>query len=251
MGKGKILVVEDNIITAKHIGNTLKKFGYEITDLVDSLEAVERSVVKNEPDLVILDINLGSNIDGIQIAQILRSEFDLPYLFLTSYNDEKTINGIIKAQPMGYVVKPFNPIDLNAVVELALYKSKHTNTSSSTKSLKSADHNSEEHNDLKDYIFVKNGRNIDRVFIPDVEFIEADGRYTYIHYKGQKKISNASLKVLKEKLEERHFVQTHRSFIVNLTKVETIALHHIHIGKHEVPVGKTYRNELLKGLDVI
>ena len=244
MEKYKILVVEDNIITAKHIGNTLKKFGYEVTDLVDSLRGVQHSIIANRPNLVVLDINLGNKIDGIQIAEILKNEFQIPFLFLTSYNDEQTINRIIKVQPLGYIVKPFNPIDLNAVVELALFKIRSNSIDGGHEVVQKG-------NDLNDFIFIKNGRNIDRIPIDQINFIEADGRYTYIHYDNKKKISNASLKVLNDKLKGKHFVQTHRSYIVNLTKVETISLSYLHIGENEIPVGKTYRNDLMGILDVI
>ena len=247
MEKHKILVVEDNIITAKHIGNTLKKFGYEVTDLVDSFEGVQKSIINTPPDLVMLDINLGNQIDGVQIAETLKNEYQIPFLFLTSYNDEKTINRIIKVQPLGYIVKPFNPMDLNTVLELALFKIR------SRASLPNATQTStiKKDNELNDFIFIKNGRTIDRIPIEHIEFIEADGRYTYIHFQNQKKISNASLKMLNEKLGGKHFIQTHRSFIVNLTKVETISFNHLHIGKHEIPVGKTFRNDLLELLDII
>lgn len=247
MEKHKLLVVEDNIITAKHISNTLQKFGYAVTGMVDSLKDVQSSVISSRPDLVILDINLGNDIDGIQIAEILKNDFQIPFLFLTSYNDERTINRIIKVQPLGYIVKPFNPIDLNTVVELALYKIRSNVVTPIISEPPSAKRDIE----LDDFIFIKNGRNIERIPIEEIKFVEADGRYTYIYYNDKKKISNASLKVLNDKLSGKHFIQTHRSYIVNLTKVETISLSHLHIGEHEIPVGKTHRNELLGMLDII
>ncbi|MDH5399784.1 MAG: response regulator [Cyclobacteriaceae bacterium] len=249
MKKHKLLIVEDNIITAKHISNTLQKFGYEVTGMTNSIESTEKSIISNRPDLVILDINLGRDIDGIHIAEILNRDFSLPYLFLTSYNDEKTINRIIKVQPLGYIVKPFNPVDLNTVIELALYKVR--TAISKTDTPPPSNNLPANPTDLNEFLFVKNGRNIDRVPITQIEFISADGRYTYIYYDNHKKISNASLKTLKEKLKGRPFVQTHKSYIVNLSKVETIALSYLHIGEHEVPVSKNFRSGLLDVLDVI
>lgn len=247
MSKHKLLIVEDNIITAKHIANTLTKFGYEVTGIANSFETAQKSIVKNRPDLVILDINLGQDIDGIHIGEIFNREYSLSFLFLTSYNDENTINRIIKAQPLGYIVKPFNPVDLNTVIELALYKVRASDKPVSLIPGAISSNTSE----LADFLFVKNGRNIDRVAIAQISFIEADGRYTYIHYDKQKKISNASLKTLKEKLSNRHFVQTHKSYIVNLAMVETIAINHLHIGAYEIPVSKNFRSDLIQILDVI
>ena len=243
----KILVVEDNIITAKYIANTLKKADYEVTGTVDNAEDVLKSISENKPDLAILDINLGTEIDGITIAHTIRKEHQVPFIFLTSYNDEATINRIIEAQPLGYIVKPMNPYDFNRVVELALFKIKNEGRST----LPESEQNASDTAQLKDFIFIKNSKNIERVSIPSIDYVEADGRYTYLHYNGQKKISNASLKVLTEKLRGHAFIQIHRSFIVNLNKIETISQSTIRVNNTEIPVGRTYRNDLLDLLDVI
>ena len=249
MGRNKILIVEDNIITAKHISSALKKFGYEITDLANSLESATKSIIRATPDLVILDINLGREIDGIQIAEVLEREYEIGFIFLTSYNDEETINRIIKLNPLGYIIKPFNPIDLNSVVELALFKLRTRKTVAEQPPQDKAESTSPEAMD--EYLFVKNGRQIDRIPIKDIDFVQADGRYTFIHLSGVKKISNTPLKFLLEKLSGAHFVQTHKSFIVNLAKVDTITLNHLFIGDFEIPISKNYRGDLLSGLDIV
>ena len=249
MDKKKILVVEDNIITAKHISNSIKKFGYEVTDMANSVDTVIKSIIKDTPDLVILDINLGQEVDGIQIADLLEKEYGIAFIFLTSYNDEQTINRILKLNPLGYIIKPFNPPDLKAVIDLALYKIKSSSKAGATTDQKE-DINAQS-DLLSDYLFVKNGRNIDRIQIKDIDFVQADGRYTYIHSNGTKKISNTPLKTLLEKLEHSRFIRTHKSFLVNLTKVDTITLNYLVIGDYDIPISKNYRSDLLAGLDIV
>lgn len=249
MDKKKILVVEDNIITAKHISNSLKKFGYEVTDMVNSADAALKSIVKNTPDLALLDINLGREVDGIQIADTLEKEYGVPFIFLTSYNDEETINRILKLNPLGYIIKPFNPVDLKAVIELAIFKTKSQKRI--VNKPESKENSSSQPDVLADYLFVKNGRNIDRIPIKDIDYVQADGRYTYIHCNGSKKISNTPLKSLLEKLSDSHFVRTHKSFMVNLTKVDTITLTYLLIDNNEVPISKNYRSDLLAGMDIV
>ena len=249
MDKKKILVVEDNIITAKHIANSLKKFGYEVTGMVNSADAVLKSIVKNTPDLAILDINLGRDVDGIQIANLLEKEYGVAFIFLTSYNDEETINRILKLNPLGYIIKPFNPVDLKSVIELALFK---LNSSKKTVNVSTSEEQISTHtNELDEYLFVKNGRNIDRIPIKDIDFVQADGRYTYIHCNGNKKISNTPLKSLLEKLSDSNFVRTHKSYLVNLTKVDTITLNYLLIGDYEIAISKNYRSDLLAGLEIV
>lgn len=241
--KNKILIVEDNIITAKHISNSIKKFGFQVTDLVNSLEGVQKSIVKSIPDLVILDINLGKDIDGIHIAEILEKEFGLSFIFLTSYNDENTINRIIKLNPLGYIIKPFNPVDLNAVIELAMFKINNKNVQ-----LKET---AKDQNSLENVLFVKNGRKIERVLIPEIEYIQADGRYTYIVLSSSKKICSTPLKILKEKLSEAFFVQIHKSYLVNINKINTITLNYLVIGEREIPISKNFRSDLLSFLNMV
>jgi DNA-binding LytR/AlgR family response regulator len=243
--KQNILIVEDNIITAKHIANSLKKFGYQIVAMVNSLEGVQKEIAKNIPDLVILDINLGRDIDGINIAEILEKEFQIPFIFLTSYNDEGTINRIIKLKPLGYIIKPFNPIDLNAVVELALAKIK------SQFSLNKSSNGKINKENLDNFFFIKNGKKIDKVEIDNIDFIKVEGRYTYIYSQGGKKICNSNLKTLKERLDSAYFIQTHKSYIANLTKVNTITFNNLLIGSYEIPISKNYRSGLISLLNLI
>lgn len=245
--KHNILIVEDNIITAKHIANSLKKFGYQISAMVNSFESVQKELAKNIPDLVILDINLGRDIDGINIAEILEKEFQIPFIFLTSYNDESTINRIIKLKPLGYIIKPFNPVDLNAVVGLAMAKivsMKRLNT------MKSQEPHLKKES-IDDFFFIKNGRKIEKVAINEIDFIKVEGRYTYIYSNGSKKICNSNLKSLKERLDETNFIQTHKSYIINLTKVDTITYNSIIIESFELPVSKNYRTALITKLKLV
>ena len=241
----KILVVEDNIITAKHISNSLINFGYVVTGQVNSIEGVKKNIINSTPDLVILDINLGREIDGIQIAEMLEKEFGIAFIFLTSYNDEKTINRILKLRPLGYIIKPFNPKDLKYVIEIALFKI-NSNLANHTKKPIEIDASN-----LDEFLFVKNGKNIDRIPICNIEFIHADGRYTYIHCEKEKKISNTPLKLLREKLSKSHFVQIHKSYIVNLTKVDTITYSYLLIRDIEIPISKNFKGDLIGGLDIV
>jgi len=241
----KILVVEDNIITAKHISNSLINFGYVVTGQVNSIEGVKKNIINSTPDLVILDINLGREIDGIQIAEMLEKEFGIAFIFLTSYNDEKTINRILKLRPLGYIIKPFNPKDLKYVIEIALFKINSNLANHTKKPIEIGASN------LDEFLFVKNGKNIDRIPICNIEFIHADGRYTYIHCEKEKKISNTPLKLLREKLSKSHFVQIHKSYIVNLTKVDTITYSYLLIRDIEIPISKNFKGDLIGGLDIV
>lgn len=123
MSANKILVVEDEVITARVISEELTALGYMVTDTVTSDEAALTSVSQNAPDLVLMDIILrGSPQDGIAIATILRKEFKIPVIYITAHTDEATLNRAKISEPFGFLVKPFDERDLRVVIEIAMYK---------------------------------------------------------------------------------------------------------------------------------
>lgn len=122
MYKTKILVVEDEAIVALEIKKALESFGYEVTDTVDNLEDVEKNIISNKPDLILLDINLGKSIDGIDIANEINKTAQIPFIFITAFSDENTITRAIKTNPVSYIIKPFKREELKSNIMLALYK---------------------------------------------------------------------------------------------------------------------------------
>lgn len=122
MTKIKIIVVEDEVIVAKDIQKTLIKLGYDVPAIANSAQSAFEKIDEYDPDLIFCDIKLKGEKDGIDIAQKLHEEYLIPVIFLTSYADKATLSRAKVAEPYGYIVKPFNEIDLQTTVEIALYK---------------------------------------------------------------------------------------------------------------------------------
>lgn len=120
MSKFRILIVEDEPVIAENISMYLDNNDFEVSAIAyDNLEAREQ-LHHNTPDAAILDINLGSDEDGIDIARHINDHFQLPYLFLTSYSDRDTLEKAKNVKPSGYIVKPFNEKTLLASLEIAI-----------------------------------------------------------------------------------------------------------------------------------
>ncbi|MEO5570006.1 MAG: response regulator [Bacteroidia bacterium] len=124
MKKTKILVVEDENIVAKDIQNTLIRLGYDVPATASSAVIAFDKLDEVKPDLVFLDIRLKGDMDGIQIAERIKTEYDLPVIFLTSYADKTTVERAKLTEPYGYLIKPFNEADLLSTVEMALHNFK-------------------------------------------------------------------------------------------------------------------------------
>lgn len=117
----QILVVEDERIIAKDIQNRLKRLGYFVPGVVSSGEEGLKAADLMRPDLALIDIRLKGTIDGIELAQQLRDRFEIPVVFLTAYADGPTVERAKKAEPFGYLIKPFDERELQTTIEMALY----------------------------------------------------------------------------------------------------------------------------------
>jgi PAS domain S-box-containing protein len=122
MDKTKIIVVEDEVIVAKDIQQTLIKLGYDVPATASNHAAALDRIEENRPDLIFMDIKLKGETDGVEIAGEIKDKYDIPVIFLTSFVDKTTLDRAKITEPYGYIVKPFNETDLRTAVELALYK---------------------------------------------------------------------------------------------------------------------------------
>ncbi len=117
-----ILIVEDESIIAADIHRMLVSFGYAVAEPVASAGEALRAVAANRPALVLMDIRLRGELDGIDTAAILKRRWSIPVVYLTSHSDEATLARAKQTAPYGYVIKPYEEHDLRAAIEIALSK---------------------------------------------------------------------------------------------------------------------------------
>ncbi|MFO8064789.1 MAG: response regulator, partial [Spirochaetia bacterium] len=123
MQNERILVVEDEKIISLDLQRRLQKFGYQVVGLcATGNEAIEKTR-EHVPDIILMDIMLGGEIDGIEAAKQIKDELGIPIIFLTAFADEKTLERAKEAEPYGYVLKPFKERELYTTIDIALYKS--------------------------------------------------------------------------------------------------------------------------------
>ena len=119
MTKGQILVVEDQAIAAKSIESNVDKLGYAVVGRASSGDEAVRLVGETQPDLVLMDIKLQGDADGIAAAEQIRTRYHIPVIYLTAHADEETLDRAKITQPFGYVLKPFELRDLHVAIEMA------------------------------------------------------------------------------------------------------------------------------------
>ncbi|MEM6772064.1 MAG: response regulator transcription factor [Bacteroidota bacterium] len=117
-----VLIVEDETLVALEIERTLRKLGYRIAGKARNGDVALDMLATRQPDIALLDINIKGSRNGIDLARIIRSNYDFPFVFLTAFSDRSTLAELKNTVPYGYIVKPFNQADLLTNIELALHK---------------------------------------------------------------------------------------------------------------------------------
>ncbi|MCB0704716.1 MAG: response regulator transcription factor [Saprospiraceae bacterium] len=121
MYKPRVIIVEDEPIIVEDLRNVLEDLGYSIAGTAYSSQDALQVLETTEADIILLDIELNSPIDGVAIANIIRKQYHLPFVYLTSFADQQTIERVSRTQPYGYILKPFSEKELRACLEIALY----------------------------------------------------------------------------------------------------------------------------------
>jgi len=127
LSKTRILVVEDEFIIARAIENSLEMMGYSVIDVVSSGKRAIEKTESKKPDLILMDIKLQGEMDGIEAACQIRSRFNVPVIFLTAYSDEYLKERANKTDPVGYIIKPFKNQALKSAIDTWLMSVKKEN----------------------------------------------------------------------------------------------------------------------------
>ncbi len=122
MQKIKVLIVEDDEVTALNMQMSLEKQGYNVVSTADTIMKAQSKIKIYMPEIVIIDISLQSSDDGIELANYINKNVRLPFIFLTSHSKNTVIDLAKKSAPYGYIVKPFNPINLHTAIQIAMEK---------------------------------------------------------------------------------------------------------------------------------
>jgi two-component system, response regulator PdtaR len=120
--KPKILIAENEKIIAIDIKNILHRIGCDVLEIVSSGEEVLRKVKEEKPDLILMDISLDGALDGIETAEALSANYDIPVIYLTAFNDRETLQRARITEPYGYLVKPFDSREIEIAIDMAFIK---------------------------------------------------------------------------------------------------------------------------------
>lgn len=235
-----ILIVEDEMIIAANISLQLTHLGYEVTGIIPRAEEVLPHIRLHVPDILLLDINLKGDEDGIQLAHLIQKEFKIPIIYLTANSDEAHFERAKETNPYAFISKPFKKLDLQRAIELTIIRIQNENETE-----KSIPIDNDVPFVLSDCIFVRSHNKMVKVCLNDILYIEAERNYCKIHCKDKEHLLVTTLKDLEEKLTSNNLLRIHRSFIVNLSHIDEIAMSHVVIAKKAIPLSTELKKQLL------
>ena len=245
-----ILVTEDESIVRKDIEQTLEKIGYNVVATADNGEDAIDLAVRHRPDVVLMDIMLKGDMNGIAAAEEIKRTLDVPIIFLTAYADRSTLGEAKLAEPHGYILKPFKDVDLQTSIEMALHKfAKEQEARLENEFLR----NMAEHKETAEYLFVKNRSRLMKIDYDELLFIEALKAYVVVHTPEQSFTIHSTMKDVENKLNERRFMRVHRSYIVNLDAIHSIKYSMIQVKgmEKEIPIGGSYKDILASRINLL
>ncbi|MBL4861972.1 MAG: response regulator [Crocinitomicaceae bacterium] len=252
MPKINVLVVEDESIVSKDIQHSLKKLGYNVVGASATGEKAIELAGSERPDIVLMDIMLKGEMNGIEAANRIKEEYAIPIIFLTAYADESTLSKAKITEPYGYILKPFKEIDLHTTIEMAIYKhGKEREVVKERDFLFSIVESKEGAN--SDFIFVKSNSRLVKLKNDEIFYIEALKDYVVIHTTDTRYTIHSTMKDIDAKMGDEEFIRVHRSYIVRLDKIATIEYPNLTLEKigKVIPIGGSYREDLNKKIKTV
>lgn len=238
----KILIVEDEMIIGANISLQLSKLGYDVTGIVSRGEEALTHVRQSKPDIVLMDIQLKGELDGIETVNQMHLESEIPIIYLTANADDENFERAKSTNPFAFISKPFKKLDLQHAIELTMDRLERDQTD------KIEDVSYKSPFVQSDSIYVRRNEKMIKILINDIYYFEADRNYCKIFSKSKECLVVMTLKEINDRLPPEHFLRIHRSFIINLSHVDEVAGTHVVIGKKAIPLSKTLRKELLNRL---
>ncbi|NBC24393.1 MAG: response regulator [Bacteroidetes bacterium] len=250
MAKTNVLVVEDESIVSKDIQHSLKKLDYNVIGSSSTGEKAIELALELKPDIVLMDIMLKGEMTGIEAADKIREELQIPIVYLTAYADEATLAKAKITEPYGYILKPFKEIDIHTSLEMALYK--HSKESEMRKE-RDMLYSLVENKESRDFIFVKSNSRLVKLKTEDLYFVEALKDYVVLNTLNSRYTIHSTMKDIEKKLPQEEFVRVHRSFIVRLDKIAAIEQPNLVLenDKKVIPIGGSYKDNLSKRINLV
>jgi len=232
----KVLIVEDETVIRFNLELLVDELEHTVVASVDTVDDAMKLLQQEDVDLVFLDINVNNQLDGIDLAHHINLHHQIPFIYITSNSDPKTVERAKLTQPAAFLVKPFDRDDIFTAIEIGV---------SNYKSRKVQDTGRKQ----KEYIIVKDHGFQRKVKISEILYLSADHIYVTVNLVSKKRyLVRDSFTHFLDTLPP-NFLRVHKSYAVNLDYVEAVNATTLIVAEQELPIGRTYKEKLLQSFE--
>lgn len=226
----KIVIIEDEPDLASNIAELIALLGYCVSGIFDNSKSCLAFLSENQADLVILDILIKGEDNGIELGKMIKDEFNIPILFCSAYTDERLLQEVKTVNPQGYIVKPFTRDILKTNIFLALNDKFAAIDAPPTSG--------------KDTFHIRDKGYVIPIEIKNIVMAEADGLYTKIITPDKNYLVRAILKSIEAQLPQNKFLRVHKSYLVNLDHISSFNSKGLKVNNVIIPVRRGYYKSL-------
>jgi two-component system, LytTR family, response regulator LytT len=241
--KIKILIVEDDVVIAQDLQEILEDWGYSEVFKARNYNKATEILSSEKIDLILLDINLSDTKTGVDLGAYIHQNLHIPFIYITSYSDAETLEGVKQTFPSGFLLKPYDAKLLQATIEIAFF-----NYASKQIATVNTEANPQVENDfiINDTLLIKDNYLYVKIPLKDILWFESDKNYVEVKTLQRKYVIRTTLKKLLEALQPNQFVKCHKQFVINLSHVGRFGTNSLLIDDFEIPLSRNKKEDVLK-----
>lgn len=221
----KVFIVEDEQDLADNMAAILRSSGFDVVGKEDSGEIAVKKIQQSKPDLILMDIMLNGEMDGIELTQKIREKSNVPIIFTTAYYEQMYLERVSDINYDSFILKPITKDVLITTITLAFLKVKRKKVE-------------------KNILNIRDKGFLVPIDEDDIIMLKADGLYTRIYTTTRQYVIRDILKDVIGKLSEKKFIRIHKSYLVNLDYVTAFNAKEVTIANYIVPIRRGYFREL-------
>ncbi|CAL2089408.1 DNA-binding response regulator, LytR/AlgR family [Tenacibaculum sp. 190524A02b] len=232
----KVYVVEDIAISRMSLETMLLENNYEVSGSSAKAEIAWEEILKSPPNLILLDINLAGDKNGVWLAQQIRKHLKIAIVYLTAYGDQQTLKEVLETKPNGFLMKPYQEPILLTTINIALdnfFESQKINIK------------------INEFVFIKDGHAKIKIATKEIYYVKSDGNYLEVKLKEKIYVIRRKLLEFKEELPQNLFYQSHQRYVVNINKIDMIKKGFITILDKEIPVSLKYKKSIEEAITLL
>jgi two-component system, LytTR family, response regulator LytT len=220
----RILIVDDEVLIAETLKDYLQKLGFKQIKMTHSKKETFELLSFWKPHVALLDIRMEELYDGLEIGQQFKSDYKIPFMYVTAHSDMEMTQRILKSKPDGYITKPIRINELMINLGMVIQRFQ------------------EVQNEI--LIEFKNGYDNERIHLNELLYIKAEGNYVEIFLQNRKVVVRNTLEAILLEINNELIVRIHRSFAVNTQKIKKRSSTEIDLGEVQLPISRSYSQVL-------